>query len=153
MIKPIAVALVSVLAVPAWAQTQSESVALRYAEFAKAKAAVRACASDEGRMQIERNAHYDALLEANAKDPAAPTIGEMTETLMQVRPEDDALAEKRNQCEPLFDELAVAVRALRRDCAIYGTPSPGDEPAGADELAADVCNGPKNTTAAKPASQ
>lgn len=153
MLKPIAVALVSVLAVPAWAQTQSETVALRYAEFAKAKAAERACASDEGRMQIERNAHYDALLKANAKDPAAPTIDEMAEALMQVHPEDDALAEKRDECGPRFDELATAVRALHRDCAIYGTPPPGDEPTGADELAADVCNGPKNATAAKPASQ
>lgn len=153
MIKPITVALICVLAVPAWAQTQSETVALRYAEFAKAKAAVRACAADEGRMQIERNTHYDALLQANAKDPAAPTINEMAQALAQVRLEDDALSEKRDACEPLFDQLAAAVRALRRDCAIHGAPSPGDEPTGADELAADVCNGGKNTAAAKPASQ
>jgi len=151
MIKPIAVALVSMLAVPAWGQTQSEGVALRYAEFAKAKAAVRACAADEGRMQIERNAHYDAFLQANAKDPAAPTIDEMAQALLQVRLEDDALGEKRDACEPLFDQLATAVRALRRDCAIYGTPSPGDEPTGADALVADVCNAPKSTAAAKPA--
>ena len=153
MIKPLALFLVCVLAAPAWEQTQSEAVALRYAEFVKAKAAVRACAMDAGRMQIERNAHYDALLEANAKDPAAPTIDEMASALAQVRAEDDAISERRDECEPLFDQLASAVRALRRECAVYGAPSLGDEPTGSDELAAAVCNGPKGSTVAKPANQ
>lgn len=153
MLKQLAVVLLCVLALPAWAQTQSETVALRYAELAKAKEAVRACARAEGQMQIERNAHYDALLQANAKDPAAPTIGEMAQALAQVRVEDDAISEKREECEPLFDELASAARALRRDCRSYIAPNPGDEPTGSDEVAADVCNTSKNATAAKPASQ
>lgn len=153
MLKQLAVVLLCVLALPAWAQTQSETVALHYAELAKAKAAVRTCARAEGRMQIERNAHYDALLQANAKDPAAPTIDEMAQALAQVRVEDDAISEKREECEPLFDELASAVRALRRDCHSYIAPSPGDEPTGSDEVAADVCNTSKSATAAKPASQ
>jgi hypothetical protein len=150
MIKLIAVAVVLSLAVPAQAQMLGDLVVSQYIDFMKAKAAVKACTSEEGRMQLERNAHYDTLLQANAKDPAAPTIDEMSQVLTQVRSEDAALSQKRDECEPLFDQLSAAVRALRRDCAAYGAPSAGDEPTGTDKLAVDVCHGPKSADAGKP---
>src|SRR5215472_1255299 len=127
MIKPIAAAVVFALAAPAAAQSQGDIVAAQYTEFMKSKAAVKACASEEGRMQLERNAHYDALLQANAHDPRAPTIDEMWQAQMQLRLEDEALSQKRDECTPLFDQLAVSVRELRRDCSAYGTPSTSED--------------------------
>jgi hypothetical protein len=146
MIKPIAVAMVCILPVPAVAQTSGD-VASRYTDFMKSRVAVKVCVSEEGQMQIARNEHYDALLKANAKDPAAPTIDEMTQARAQLRSEDEALSQKRDECAPLFDQLVAAARGLRRDCAAYVPASTENEPAEAiDEMAIAICRGPAKTS-------
>ena len=147
MIKPIAVAMVCILSVPAVAQTSGD-VAARYADFMKSRVAVRVCVSEEGQMQIARNERYDALLQANAKDPAAPTIDEMSQARAQLRSEDEALSQKRDECAPLFDQLVAAARELRRDCSAYVPPSTESEPPEAiDALAIAICRGPANNSA------
>lgn len=151
MIKPLAVVLVATLAVPAAAQTAGEMVISQYAEFMKSRAAARSCLSEEGRMQVERNERYSALLRANAKNPAAPTIAEMSDAQAQVRLEDEALVQKRDECSPLLDVLVAAARELSRDCYAYVAPSTDDQPRPTgDALAVDICHGPaKNRTADK----
>ncbi len=153
MIKPITLAVLCALTLPAEAQTLGDTVVSQFAEFKKAKAAVRICLSEEGQMQIERNQHYDARLHADAKDPAAPTIDEMYQAQARVRPEDDALEQKRDECTPLFDELLVEAAELRRDCFNYAPPSTSDEPLPEmDSLAKNICQPPAKTTeASKPA--
>jgi len=94
-------------------------------------------------MQIARNDHYAELLRADAKNPDAPTLDEISTALAQLRMEDEALSEKRDECEPLFDQLAAATKELRRDCAAYAPPGSTDEPpATADTLAMDICHAP-----------
>ena len=156
MIRAVAVAVVSILAFPAEAQTTGDFVTAQYVDFMKAKIAVKACLTEVGAMQIARNEHYDALIKANATDPGAPTLDEITSTLAQLRDEDEALSEKRDQCRPLFDQLAAATIALRRDCAAYVPPTASeDEPMPtADTLANDICHAPaKNSVADKPGNQ
>ncbi len=152
MIKPITLAVLCVLTLPAEAQTLGDTVVSQFAEFKKAKAAVRICLSEEGQMQIERNQHYDARLHADAKDPAAPTIDEMYQAQAQVRLEDEALDQKRDECTPLFDQLLVEAAELRRDCSVYAAPDTSDEPMPEmDSLAINICRPPaKNTDASKP---
>ncbi len=146
MIKPVTVAMVCILAIPAQAQTLGDDVVSQYAELMKAKAAIRRCMSEEGSMQIARNEHYDALLRAKAKNPGAPTIDEMFEVQAQLRSEDDALSEKRDECMPLFDQLAAAARELRRGCSVYAAPSSDGEPTETDALATDICHGSASKT-------
>jgi hypothetical protein len=141
MIKPVAVAVFSLLAFPVQAQTTGDLVAAQYVDFMKAKVAVKACATEVGTMQIARNEHYDALIKSNATDPGAPTLDEISNVLAQLRDEDEALSEKRDECQPLFDQLTAATIALRRDCAAYVPPTASDEPPEtADTLAADICH-------------
>ncbi len=155
MIKPVAVAVASILAFPAQAQTSGDLVTTQYVDFMKSKVAVKACVTEEGEMQIARNEHYDALIKANAKDPAAPSLDEIVSVLAQLRDEDEALSEKRDECGPLFDQLAAATIELRRDCAAYVAPTAGDEPVPtADALATDICHPPvKTSEAEKPSNQ
>ena len=156
MIKAVALfVLICSLSIRADAQTSGDLVVLHYSEFMKSKAAVGSCLSEEGKMQIARNDRYAALLRANAKNPDAPTIDENATALAQLRMEDEALSEKRQECDPLFDQLAAATRALRRDCAAYAAPSGSETPAAtADSLAIDICHPPaKSSAAAKPSNQ
>ncbi|GEM_PF-2699100 len=150
MIKPPLLALLCVLAmvIPSMAQSVSDTVVWRFAEFKKSKVAVDACVMEEGRMQVERNAHYDALLRANAKNPDAPTIDEMSDAKSQVVLEDEALSEKRDECSPLFDQLVAATRQLRRDCGVYMALAATDEPAEEmNTFATDICRSSPRTAA------
>ena len=137
-----ALALVgSLLVGGADAQAVGDAVASQYVAVKKLTAAANFCVREEGRMQVERNEHYDAFLRANAKDPHAPTIGEMSDTRAQTRLEDEALAQKRDECVPLLDEIADSVRELRRTCAAYlATGTTNDRPTPLPEtLPSNIC--------------
>ena len=141
MIKSFALAALSVglLTGLAQAQTSGDLVVSQFGAFKKLNVAAKSCAHEEGRMQIERNDHYDALLRAKAKDPLAPTIAEMSDALAETRLEDEALQQKREECEPLLDEVMGAVRDLRRECTAYiTTPAAGDQ-SSAETVAIDIC--------------
>jgi len=138
----ITVVFLCAITATARAQTLGDSVISQFAVFKKSKAAVRVCANEEGRMQVERNEHYDALLHALARDPASPTIDEMWKAQAQVRLEDEALGQKRDECTPLFDELLAAMKELQRNCQAYTALKTSDEPTPATEgLAIDICRG------------
>src|SRR5579859_337911 len=142
MIKSIgAAALCLGLAIgPTAAQSAIEPIVLQHATFKKLKIAVKACLTEEGQMQLARNEHYDATLRAKAQDPAAPTIGEISAALLETRLEDDALQEKRQECELLLDEVVGAVNELRRQCVTYPvTPDPNEEPSPSETAAIDIC--------------
>jgi len=141
MIKSIAVAVLCLgaLAVTAKAQTSGDTIASRYVAFKKSQAAVRVCANEEGRMQIERNQHYDALLNAGAQDAGTPTIDAMSAAQARLRLEDEALSQKRDECTPLFDQLVAAARELQRDCEGYAAPDAAADPTTVDALVIDIC--------------
>ena len=122
------------------AQTPGEFVVSQFMAFKKMNVAAKFCVHEEGRMQIERNDHYEASLRAKAKNPHAPTIAEMSDALAETRPEDEALQQKREECAPLLDEVMGAVRELRRECAAY-TPGyvPKDDQPSAESVALDIC--------------
>lgn len=135
------------LSIPAEAQTAGDVVASEYADLAKSKAAARWCLSEEARMQVDRNERYDTLLRANARDPETPTIGEISEARAQVRLEDEALSEKRDECSPLLDELVAAARELRRTCAAYAAPGDTEPAPPTDARVTDICHGPTQSGA------
>jgi hypothetical protein len=138
----ITVACLCAIAAPAPAQTLGDAVVSQFAVFKKSKAAVRVCVNEEGRMQVERNERYDALLHGLAKDPGSPTIDEMSRAQAQVRLEDEALGQKRDECTPLFDELVAATKELQRDCEAYTALKTSEEARPAmDTLAIDICHG------------
>ena len=150
MIKSFAFAALSIglLTGLAQAQTPGDLVVSQFMAFKKTNVAAKFCVHEEGRMQIERNDHYDALLRAKAKNPHAPTIDEMSDALAETILEDEALQQKREECEPLLDEVMGAVRELRRECAGY-SPSPvtDDEPS-AEIVAIDICRAVRGTDTA-----
>ncbi len=122
------------------AQTNADSLVLQYASFKKLKIAARACTSEEAQMQVERNDRYDAALRAKAKDPNAPTIDEISAARLETILEDDALNQKRQECELLLDEVVNAVNELRRECVAYPvTPDPEEGPSPSETAAIDIC--------------
>jgi hypothetical protein len=138
----ITVVCLCAIAAPAPAQTLGDAVISQFAVFKKSKAAVRVCVNEEGRMQVERNQHYDALLHALAKDPGFPTIDEMSRAQAQVRLEDEALGQKRDECTPLFDELVTATKELQRNCEAYTALKTSEEATPAtNALAIEICRG------------
>jgi hypothetical protein len=140
--KAVVLAVTCMLSIPAEAQTASDVVVSQYADFAKSRAAARWCLSEEARMQVERNERYNAVLRANAQDPQIPTIDEISEARAQVRLEDDALSQKREECTPLLDELVAAARELRRRCSAYAAPGNTEPAPPTDTRAIDICHGP-----------
>lgn len=146
MIRSIGVAAlcVGLLTGLAEAQTPADDVVSSYTTFKKLNIAAKFCVSEEGRMQLERNDHYDALLSASAKNPHAPTLEEMLAARAEIRLEDEALKQKREECEPLLDEVVAAAKELRRDCSAY-TPITNDEETPPSEtLATNICRAAKS---------
>jgi hypothetical protein len=145
VIKPITAAVVCVAAMilPAEAQTLVDDVVLQYSVFKKSNLAAKVCVNEVGRMQEDRNGHYETLLHAKAQDPDAPTIGEISDVLGETRAEDIALNQRRGSCALLLDELVAAATELRRNCKAYTAPTNTEnEPAtAAHAVATNICHG------------
>jgi len=142
MIKVLSVAaLVFGLAISAAAaQSSSESLLLQFATFKKEKIAARACVVEAGEMQVARNEHYDAVLHEKATDPAAPSLHDISAALLETRIEDEALEQKRRECEARLDEVVGAINELRRQCVAYPVkPDPDEAPSPLDTAAIDIC--------------
>lgn len=138
------------------AQSAADSLVLQYASFKKLKIAARACTSEEGQMQVERNDRYDAALRAKAQDPAAPTLDEISAARLATVLEDDALNQKRQDCELLLDEVVGAVTELRRECVAYPvTPDPNEDSSQseAEAAAVDICRAALGTDASASANR
>jgi hypothetical protein len=144
VIKPITALLcVAAMILPAEAQTLADEVVLQYGVFEKSNLAAKVCVNEVGRMQEERNGHYETLLHAKALDPDAPTIGEISDVLGEIRAEDIALNQRRRSCALLLDELVAAATELRRNCKAYTVPTNTEnEPAtAANAVATNICHG------------
>jgi hypothetical protein len=144
MIKPIAAAVIYAAAMiaPAATLTLDDAVVLQSETLRKSSSAAKMCASEVGRMQVERNDHYDTLLQAKAENPADPNIGEMWDALAQIRAEDAALKQKRLECMPLLDEVIAAAKELRRNCEAYASAiATGAQGVAADMRAINTCHG------------
>jgi hypothetical protein len=142
MIKSIGVAalFLGLAVAPVAAQSEADSLILQYAKLKKVQIAARACTSEEGRMQVARNEHYDTVLRAKTEVAGAPTLSEISAALLETRLEDEALQEKREECELVLDEVVGAARELRRDCVAYPiTPATNEEPSRSEAAAIDIC--------------